>query len=405
MSSQSVAQRHSAVAQPDSPATGDGSLALYLHIPFCAHRCSYCDFNTYTSLDDLKAPYADALAEEVVQVAGGAQRPAHTVFFGGGTPSLLPVASLAHILAAVDRSFSLAAGAEISMEANPGTVDAAYLAEVRALGVNRLSFGVQSVISAELTLLERQHDFQTAVDAVRLARQAGFDNLNIDLIYGVPGQTLATWRHSMEAVLALAPEHLSLYCLTIEPGTPMQRWLNNGQIAPPDPDLAAEQYELACALMADAGFDHYEISNWARAGRHCAHNLAYWRNTEYLGLGAGAHGHAAGYRYWVVKQPRVYLRRMAEQTGRYPWSGAVAGTRRLSAEDQIGDTMITQLRLLQEGVSLAAFEARFGRTPHDVYGDTLTQLIDWGLLAQQNGRLRLTRQGWLLSNQVFHRLV
>lgn len=381
------------------------SLSLYLHIPFCAHRCSYCDFNTYTSLGDLKEPYAHALADEIRQVAGDVRRPAHTVFFGGGTPSLMSAESLAHILHAVDDSFDLAPDAEISMEANPGTVDAEYLAAVRALGVNRLSFGVQSVVSAELALLERQHDFQTVIDAIAMARAAGFDNFNVDLIYGVPGQTLATWRQSLDAILALNPPHVSLYCLTIEPGTPLQRWLNNGQIDLPDPDLAAEQYELACAVMVDAGLTHYEISNWALRGRECEHNLSYWRNGEYLGLGAGAHGHADGYRYWVVKQPRVYIRRIAEQMGRYPWSGALADMVQLSAEDQIADTMITQLRLLQEGLSLAAFETRFGRTPYDVYGSTLTQLIEWDLLTESGGSLLLTERGWFLSNQVFHRLV
>ncbi|MCO5203573.1 MAG: radical SAM family heme chaperone HemW [Anaerolineae bacterium] len=381
------------------------SLSLYLHIPFCAHRCSYCDFNTYTSLDDLKEPYARALADEIRQVAGDERRAAHTIFFGGGTPSLMSAESLGQILDAVADCFDLAPDAEISMEANPGTVDAEYLAAVRALGVNRLSFGVQSVISAELMLLERRHDFQTVVNAITMARAAGFDNFNVDLIYGVPGQTLATWQQSLEAVLALNPPHVSLYCLTIEPGTPMQRWLNSGQIEPPDPDLAAEQYEMACIAMADAGLVHYEISNWALPGRECKHNLSYWRNNEYLGLGAGAHGHAAGYRYWVVKQPRVYIRRIAEQQGHYPWSGALADKIQLSAEDQIGDTMITQLRLLQEGVSLTDFATRFGRTPYDVYGPTLAQLIDWGLLTESGGNLLLTERGWFLSNQVFHRLV
>ncbi len=175
------------------------SLSLYLHIPFCAHRCSYCDFNTYTSLDDLKEPYARALADEIRQVAGDERRAAHTIFFGGGTPSLMSAESLGQILDAVADCFDLAPDAEISMEANPGTVDAEYLAAVRALGVNRLSFGVQSVISAELMLLERRHDFQTVVNAITMARAAGFDNFNVDLIYGVPGQTLATWQQSLES--------------------------------------------------------------------------------------------------------------------------------------------------------------------------------------------------------------
>ena len=266
------------------------SLSLYLHIPFCKHRCAYCDFNTYTSLLDLREAYADGLVAEMAQVAGEVRRPVHTIFFGGGTPSLMSPASLQRILDGVRTHFDLATSAEVTMEANPGTVDLKYLTAVSQAGINRLSFGVQSVISTELALLEREHDFATVVDAVAMARQVGLDNFNLDLIYGVPGQTLQSWEQSVRTVLDLDPTHLSLYCLTIEPGTPMQRWLTNGRIQPPDPDLAADQYELACELLAEHGYDHYEISNWAKPSQECEHNLTYWRNGDYLGLGAGAHG-------------------------------------------------------------------------------------------------------------------
>lgn len=382
------------------------SLSLYLHIPFCRHRCAYCDFNTYTTLDDLKPAYAAALAAEVRQVAGGRRRPAHTVFFGGGTPSLMPPALWAEILAALQEEFVLAPDAEITLEANPGTVDAAYLTAVRDLGINRISFGVQSAHAAELALLEREHDFETAVQAVAQARRAGIENLNLDLIYGLPGQTVAAWEASLTAVLALSPPHLSLYCLTIEPGTPMKRWLENGRIPLPDPDLAADQYALACDLLAGHGYDHYEISNWALPGYACRHNLTYWRNGEYLGLGAGAHGHAAGWRYEVVKQPRVYVRRLAQNgPGQYPLSTAVASSSRLTRADRMTDTLITQLRLLQEGLDMAAFTAMFGQSPAEAFGGTVAQLKEWGLLAERDGRLRLTRRGWFLSNQVFYRFL
>lgn len=382
------------------------NLSLYVHIPFCSHRCSYCDFNTYTSLGDLKEVYADALAVEVRQVAGGRKRPSHTVFFGGGTPSLMPVAALARVFAAIHDSFALTPDAEITMEVNPGTVDAAYLAGVRALGVNRLSFGVQSAIPTELALLEREHDFETAVRAVTLSRAAGFEDINLDLIYGVPGQTLASWEESVRAVLALRPTHLSLYCLTIEPGTPMQRWLKNGRFAAPDPDLAADQYELACDLLGAHGYDHYEISNWALPGHQCEHNLTYWRNGDYLGLGAGAHGHAANVRYFLVKQPRVYLRRMQKASGRpFPLSAAVAESHTVSREEAMADTVITQLRLLQEGLDLSAFAQRFGQSPDEAYNGTVAQLVAWGLLQSDDRRLRLTQKGWFLSNQVFYRFM
>jgi oxygen-independent coproporphyrinogen III oxidase len=384
----------------------DESLSLYLHIPFCRHRCSYCDFNTYTSLADLQEEYARALVTEIAQVAGDTYRPVHTIFFGGGTPSLMSPASLGEILAAVRHHFALADDAELTMEANPGSVDAGYLTAVSQLGINRISFGVQSVIPNELALLEREHDFATVVEAMRLARQAGIINLNMDLIYGVPGQTMVTWEESVRTLLELAPTHLSLYCLTIEPGTPMQRWLQNGRIQLPDPDLAADQYELAGQILAEHGYDHYEISNWALPGQACEHNLTYWRNGEYLGLGAGAHGHASGVRYHIVKQPRVYIRRLQEQVAPgYPLSTAVADSYPLTPKEAMSDTMITQLRLLNEGLDMAGFAAKFGQTVEAAYGATLAEMVDWGLVRQENGRLLLTEKGWFLSNQVFYRFM
>jgi oxygen-independent coproporphyrinogen-3 oxidase len=403
--------------------------ALYLHIPFCRQRCSYCDFNTYTTLNDLQPAYVAALAAEIGQIgelaaAAGDPRPAvRTVFFGGGTPSLLTVAQVAHLLDTARASFALASDAEITMEANPGTVSADWLADVRALGVNRLSFGVQSALPGELALLGRAHDFAAAVEAVGMATAAGFDNLNLDLIYGLPGQSVADWAQTLAAVLSLAASapavtHISLYCLTIEPGTPMQRWLHSGVIHAPDPDTAADQYELAGRELAAAGFGHYEISNWARPGRECRHNVVYWRNEPYLGLGAGAHGLAGGYRYQVVRQPRAYVRRIRDATPviggvrqpfehffPFPISSAVAAYHRVEAAEAMSDTAITQLRLLDEGLDMAGFAARFGRAFDDVYANEVEQLEAWQLLHRHNDRLLLTERGRFLSNQVFYRFV
>ena len=403
--------------------------ALYLHIPFCRRRCSYCDFNTYTTLGDLQGDYVDALAREIRLVGASGGRPAvRTIFFGGGTPSLLTPGQLAAILSAARDSFALDPDAEITMEANPGTVDAAYLSAARSLGVNRLSYGVQSALPGELALLGREHDFAAAVAAVAAARAAGFDNLNLDLIYGLPGQTVADWRQTLAAVLPLQVEHISLYCLTIEPGTPMERWLHNGTIHAPDPDTAADQYEAACAALAAAGYGHYEISNWSRPGRECRHNVVYWRNEPYLGLGAGAHGLAGGYRYQVVRQPRAYIKRMNPDTkyeirntigerasdlvsrisylvSTFPLTPATAAHHRVSDAEAMSDTAITQLRLLDEGLDLDAFAARFGRPFDDVYRDELRRLEAWELLRRANGRLLLTDKGRFLSNQVFYRFV
>ncbi|MCA9925403.1 MAG: radical SAM family heme chaperone HemW [Anaerolineales bacterium] len=381
-------------------------LSLYLHIPFCRHRCAYCDFNTYTSLGDLKEAYADGLIKEIEQVSGEEKRPSHTIFFGGGTPSLMSPAALDKILKAVRFHFELTATTEITMEANPGTVNPDYLAAVRQAGINRISFGVQSVIPSELALLERAHNFAAVVEAVEMSRQAGIENINLDLIYGVPGQTLATWEESLRTILTLDPTHLSLYCLTIEPGTPMNRWLQNGRIQPPDPDLAADQYELAGDILAAHELVHYEISNWSKPGRQCEHNLTYWRNGEYLGLGAGAHGHAGGFRYQVVKQPRVYLRRLAEGTpAHYPLSTAVSDYHAIDRQEAMADTMITQLRLLQEGLDLAAFQQQFGHSLDEAYNGTASQLIEWGLLFIEDNRLKLTKNGRFVSNQVFYRFM
>ncbi len=230
-------------------------LSLYLHIPFCQHRCAYCDFNTYTTVGTLQEQYIDALVREIKQVAkladvAGQKRPFHTLFLGGGTPSLLSLSELQPVLDCVQNSFGLTSDSEITLEANPDTVDEKYLAGLRQIGINRLSFGVQSALAGELALLERTHDFAKVMEVVSEARAVGFDNLSVDLIYGLPGQNMSSWAKSLEATLELSPDHLSLYCLTIEPGTPMHRSLANGHIVQPDADLTAEQYKFACQTLA-----------------------------------------------------------------------------------------------------------------------------------------------------------
>ncbi|MDX1613588.1 MAG: radical SAM family heme chaperone HemW [Candidatus Promineifilaceae bacterium] len=387
---------HQTVDQP--------ALSLYLHIPFCRHRCAYCDFNTYTGLEAIREAYADGLVREIRQVAGVLKRPANTVFFGGGTPTLMPADAIDRILRELESGFQLAADTEVTMEANPETVDTDYLAAVRGSGVNRLSIGMQSANAGELAFLERQHDFASVAQAVRAARAAGFANVSLDLIYGLPNQTLASWGASLEVALTLEPDHLSLYALTIESGTPMHRWLHNDQIQAPDPDMAADQYELACELLDRVGFQHYEISNWARPGRACQHNLSYWRNNQYLGFGAGAHGHADGFRYEVVRQPRAYLARLQDQVAdSYPWSAAVRVKEKLTVKEAMIDCVLMQLRLLQEGLDLATFQRKFGSSLREAFPGVTEELISWGLLQQVGQSLRLTPRGWLLSNQVFYR--
>ncbi len=389
------------------PDVSPAPYSLYLHIPFCQVRCAYCDFNTYAGLSDLIPAYARALATEARQVGVAAGRPkAHTVFFGGGTPSLLPLDALAHILDAIRDGFALAEDAELTLEANPGTVSRDYLLGLRELGINRLSFGVQSSHPHELRLLDRLHLFGDAAQAVAWARAAGFEALNLDLIFALPHQTLDRWRQTVERVLALGPDHVSAYALSLEHGTPMRAWVYRGLLPMPDPDLAADMYLLGDALLRQNGFAQYEISNWARPGQACRHNLQYWRNLPYLGFGAGAHGYAGGQRYSNVLAPAAYIERMSSGAAApFPLSPAHQQTTPISRDDEIGETMMMGLRLTGEGVALDTFSARFGQALPDRFGREIKRLSARGLLELTEDRLRLTPEGRLLGNQVFQAFV
>jgi oxygen-independent coproporphyrinogen-3 oxidase len=272
-------------------------VSVYIHVPFCIHRCGYCDFNTFAGLEALIPAYSSAVCREIELLASKIRErlPIHTIYFGGGTPSLLPTNELGEIFAALDKHFQLLPSLEISLEANPGTVSKEYLQQLHSLGVNRLSLGMQSSNQVELTLLERQHSFKDIIRAVEWSRSSGITNLNLDLIFGLPYQGLKSWMANVEAALFLEPEHLSLYSLTLEQGTPMHHKIQSGLLPEPDPDLAADMYEAASSRLADEGYIQYEISNWARVDENgdsytCKHNLQYWRTLPYLGIGAGAHG-------------------------------------------------------------------------------------------------------------------
>ncbi len=379
------------------------SLGLYIHVPFCERKCPYCDFNTYAGLQRLYAPYARALAREIT-LAGEAlsHPPARTVFLGGGTPTVLPTELLGEILEAVRRAFALLPDAEITAEANPGTVDRARFAGLRALGVNRLSMGAQSFHDDELRFLGRIHSAEDVERAFAAARAAGFDNVNLDLIYGLPGQPVDKWRRTLAQAVALGPEHISCYALTVEAGTPLACWVEEGRVPPPDDDLAADLYEEAEASLAAAGYEHYEISNWARqaeADYRAQHNLIYWRNEPYLGFGAGAHSSLGGRRWWNVRAPEAYIRRL--ESGERVNEGEETIDETLA----MGETMMLGLRLVQEGVSREGFAKRHGRDLEEVYADELQELERWGLIERSRARVRLTRRGRLLGNQVFRRFL
>jgi len=391
------------------------SVGLYIHIPFCARKCPYCDFNSYAGLDALQAPYVEALIAEMTWLAQRREWQANTVFIGGGTPTILPLSLLTGVLDAAGVHFCVSPDAEITVEANPGTVDAAYLAALRVAGVNRLSLGVQSFHDDELRLLGRIHTVAEVVTAFRAARRAGFHNVSLDLIFGLPRQSPDRWRATLTQALALEPEHLSLYSLTVEDGTLLADWIARGDLPPPDDDLAADMYELAEEMLEAAGYLHYEISNWAKGGASgsqgathnlpsvCRHNLAYWRNEAYLGLGAGAHSSWRERRWCNLPWPQDYVARMAEgDVGEAPWESPVAiKVEAINERLAMGETMMLGLRLLKEGVPLARFAARFGRSLLDVYADELTSLQAEGLVERLSDRVRLARRGWLLGNQVF----
>lgn len=383
--------------------------SLYLHIPFCRHRCAYCDFNTYAGQEHNIPRYVGALCREMELVsASSAERvPVHTIFFGGGTPSLLPARDVGRILEQAARCFDLQPGAEITLEANPGTVNLEHLRALRAAGVNRLSYGVQSAHPDDLRLLERQHNYLDAVQAVEWSRRAGFDNLSLDLIFGVPFQTMDRWQRSVELVLGLRPEHLSFYALTVEHGTPFQRWAARGLVPAADDDLAADMYEWAGARLEQDGLRQYEISNWARSGQDGSllvsrHNLQYWLNRPYLGLGAGAHGYAAGVRTANVLGIGAYIARCEDGAPReYPLGPALANAVVVDETAAMQETMMVGLRLVEQGVSDTTFTKRFGRGLTDVFGEQIARLTRQGLLEWDGDRLRLTHRGRLLGNRVF----
>ncbi len=354
------------------------------------------------------ADYTNALCAEIAQVA--ANTPAdvqiHTIFFGGGTPTLLPATLFVQILNTLTSSFSLTTDCEISTEANPGTVDLAYLQALRSAGLNRISFGVQSAQTEELKLLDRLHSFDDVVRAVANARTAGFDNLNLDLIFGLPYQSMASWQNTLAQVLALDPEHFSLYALTLEHGTPMKAWVEDGILPMQDSDLAAEMYEHASATLNAAGYAQYEISNWSKPGLQCRHNLQYWHNAPYFGFGAGAHGSVADWRYSVVRSPQNYIKRMQlTREPAFPFSNALIEKSEIDAETAMNETMMLGLRLTQAGVSATEFANKHAHALEQVYGSELKRLTQLGLLEQVDDRVRITEDGRLLANEVFRHFV
>lgn len=379
------------------------AMAVYIHIPFCTVKCGYCDFNTYAALDPLKPAYAAALLREVqAWHAALPERTVTSISFGGGTPGEFPADALVAAVAAVREAWTLTPGAEISLEANPGTTTLPCLSRLVSGGFNRISFGAQSFNADELRFLDRIHSPEAIPASVALAREAGFASVGLDLIYGLPAQPLAAWCESLEAAVALRLDYLSCYALTVEEGTPLATRVDRCEVAPPDPDAAADMYELTCTALEGAGYEQYEISNWALDGHQSRHNRTYWSDADYLGLGAGAHGYLTidGHRtrYENTAHPRAYIAAAAATGGdglpttainRYEPAGASA----------MVDWLEGRLRLI-EGFPTRDFTVRFGMPMEEALGPTLAWAEANSLLERSGETTRLTARGRLLHGEL-----
>jgi len=379
---------------------GQRPFGFYVHVPFCAARCGYCDFNTYTSAElgdspgASRAGYAESVNAEIRlarRVLGDRDLPVETVFFGGGTPTLLSPPALTSIVTALRNEFGLQPDAEITTESNPDSVSAIDLEALRAGGINRVSFGMQSAVPTVLRVLDRTHDPRRVPQVVSWAREAGFEQVSLDLIYGTPGESLAEWQRSLDAVVALGPDHVSGYALIVEEGTALARQVRRGVVPRPDDDDLADKYELADGVLSAAGFAWYEVSNWARnESARCRHNLGYWAGADWWGAGPGAHSHVGGVRWWNVKHPVAYAARLAD--GESP----AAGREKLDEETRRVERVLLETRLAT-GVSIDVLD-RAGRAG-------IPDLVGDGLVQVDTDRVVLTPRGRLLADAVVRGLL
>jgi len=375
----------------------DEPFGVYVHVPFCATRCGYCDFNTYTATElgsgASRDSYADTVAAEIGlagRVLGSAAPAVSTVFFGGGTPTLLPDGALPRILERIDDTFGLVDDPEVTTEANPDSVDAASLARLRKGGINRISFGVQSAVPHVLATLDRTHDAARVPHVVSAARDAGFDQLSVDLIYGTPGESLSDWQTSLDYAVRLAPDHISAYALIVEEGTALARQVARGAVAAPDDDTMADMYLLAEQVLNAAGLRWYELSNWARTpAARCRHNELYWTGANWWGFGPGAHSHIGGVRWWNVKHPAAYAGRLAgDRTPAYAREVLEDETRRI-------EQVLLESRLA-DGLALNVLDDGGAAAVEGLVADALVEV--------RGTRLVLTPRGRLLADAVVHRL-
>ena len=384
-------------------------LSFYVHIPYCVKRCGYCDFNTYTPTDLLSQSstindsasvqtvangYIDLVIQEIElarRTVGKASVP--TIFFGGGTPTLLPARDLVRIVDAISGRFSLERRCEITVEANPDSVTKESLATLRAGGINRISFGMQSAVPHVLKVLDRTHRSENLVSATQWAKEVGFDHISVDLIYGTPGESLNDWKVSIDAALALPIDHISAYALIVEQGTKLARQVNSGEITMPDDDETAEKYRMADDSFSQAGFTWYELSNWARPGGECRHNIAYWQNSEWWGLGPGAHSHIENSRWWNVKHPNSYRAKIsANET-------PIQEREELSLDNQRTENLMLAIRM-KAGIALKNLSEEQCVAAEKYVGSEHLDLEKW-----ERGALVLTQSGRLIADRIVRELL
>ncbi|GLV14143.1 oxygen-independent coproporphyrinogen-III oxidase-like protein YqeR [Alicyclobacillus hesperidum] len=372
--------------------------SLYVHIPFCKSRCFYCDFNTYVAPERVMEDYVEGLAREWEMIAQAGVPPLRTVFFGGGTPTLLADPLLARMLQSLHAHFSLDEEAEVTFEANPDSITPEKLRVLREYGVNRISFGAQTFRDHLLMAIGRAHDSDAIATAVDAAFEAGFGHINIDLMFGLPEQTIEDVEDSLLRVLALPVDHVSAYWLKVEPGTPFAKWQELGQLPLPGEDEEADMYDLVRDTLTQRGFRHYEISNFAKPGAEARHNLVYWRNQPYLAAGAGAHGYVGGVRHENLRKIRDYLDAIA--LGRRPYAEETA----ISIAERMEDQVMLGLRLA-EGVSAPRFQERFGLSVEEAFGDVWRGLLAQGLVVEAEGGYRIPAGYWPVANAIFTKCI
>ncbi len=385
------------------------NLALYIHVPFCRRKCEYCDFVSYSGRGDVIPAYFEGLRREFswyIQRELFTKYELHSIYIGGGTPSLATddVVKLLHWLY---ERIGWNETCEITMEVNPATISPAQCQQVRRAGCNRISIGVQSFQDDELKRLGRIHDSQDALRCVESARQSGFDNLSLDLMFGLPGSSMTNWQATLRQAVTLKPEHISCYNLSLEEGTPFWTQHQQGKLVLPDEDQQIRLYERGIRVLTEAGYEHYEISNCARPGYRSRHNQVYWNNASYLGAGAGAHSYLNGTRYWNEPDLNRYLELVSFFSNTHKkrlYPPTVTGKECLDLERTMGETIMMNLRLM-EGICLSAFEQHFGHSLEIRYAETLTKLHSLHLIDIQEDWLRLTPKGILVSNMVFEEFI